>query len=178
MSKRKTSQTSKHTLLKPGDVICLVEGMRIHAPIREKYISAQSCFNEELNYHTITIGKKLRAHIPTNQELAEMVYSKINGALPFVTLQDVEKFIVSLTPTDNKGKNLEFDTSCFAGYYTVIEAKFDGAGNGHGPKDTYPNGWHVFCTKNGDGTKVDFYQTGFFDAMIKPEMIEPVLVAK
>jgi hypothetical protein len=46
-------------------------------------------------------------------------------------------------------------------------------GGGPGHNDHYPDGHHVYCVKaDATQSKVDFYQTGAFTAMI-PE-IEPV----
>ena len=63
----------------------------------------------------------------------------------------------------------QFDYLC--GKYIVIKTLMDGGG----PSDDggYPDGWHVFCVKaDEENVKVDFYQSGFFTAMI--ENIEPV----
>ena len=63
-----------------------------------------------------------------------------------------------------------------AGRYVVYKIANDGGGTGMGPHDVYPNGHHVFCERLDDpSVKVDFYQSGFFTAMI--EHIEPVAKA-
>jgi hypothetical protein len=55
----------------------------------------------------------------------------------------------------------------FKGRYVVLETTFDGGGTGHGPGDIFPDGHHVHCQRlTGYNTKVDFYQTGCFTAMI------------
>ena len=59
------------------------------------------------------------------------------------------------------------------GKYVVTQTTMDGGGTGHGPNDTYPSGHHVFCVNVDDGeTKIDFYQSGCFTAMIRD--IEPI----
>lgn len=58
-----------------------------------------------------------------------------------------------------------------AGRYVVVKTTSDGGGTGMGPYDVYPNGHHVYAER-ADGTKVDFYQSGCFTAMI--ENISPV----
>jgi hypothetical protein len=64
-----------------------------------------------------------------------------------------------------------------AGKYIVYKTSQDGGGTGHGPNDVYPNGHHVFAEDiNGNGLKVDFYQTGSFTAMITD--ISPIAKAK
>ena len=57
------------------------------------------------------------------------------------------------------------------GKYIVYKTAFDGGGqNFDGP---YPNGHHVFCEKmDGSKTRVDFYQSGSFTAMIYD--LEPI----
>ncbi len=57
------------------------------------------------------------------------------------------------------------ELSYLAGEYTVYKTATEGGGTGHGPWDVYPDGHHVYAERN-DGTKIDFYQTGCFTAMI------------
>ena len=52
-----------------------------------------------------------------------------------------------------------------AGRYIVYKAVKEGGGTGHGSGDIYYDGYHVYAQKE-DGTKVDFYQSGSFTAMI------------
>ena len=53
------------------------------------------------------------------------------------------------------------------GQYIVYKITTDEGGKGHGPHDAYPYGHHVYCEKiYNPTTKVDFYQTGSFTAMI------------
>ncbi len=100
-----------------------------------------------------------------------------------------EKFIYSNRTTDEKkrtdvkiGEILScktceevFDTSIFEGEYRVVATAEDGGGTGMGKYDYYPNGHHVFCEKKDNSNIfVDFYQTGAFTAMIKPEEIKPL----
>lgn len=61
------------------------------------------------------------------------------------------------------------------GRFAVTKCFMGGGGTGHGPHDTYPDGWHVFAEKmDNRDIKVDFYQSGCFTAMILPEEITPV----
>ena len=57
----------------------------------------------------------------------------------------------------------EFDY--LQGKYVVTKTSFEGGGSCH--NDTYPDGHRVYCV-NADHKhlKIDFYQTGFFTAMI------------
>lgn len=65
------------------------------------------------------------------------------------------------------------DFSHLAGRYGVYFTVWDGEVTGHGEGDSYEKGYHVFCEKVGDpSTKVDFYQTGDFVALIKD--IQPI----
>ncbi len=62
-----------------------------------------------------------------------------------------------------------------AGKYIVIKTAMDGGGQGHGPGDIYPDGYHVYCEcadPGKRGTFIDFYQSGSFNAMI--EKILPI----
>lgn len=65
--------------------------------------------------------------------------------------------------------NVSGELQYIAGIYVVYKTAFDGGGSGH--NDTYPNGHHVFAEKK-DGTRIDFWQTGCFNAMI--EDIKPI----
>jgi len=62
----------------------------------------------------------------------------------------------------------EFDY--LQGDYVVQSVAEDGGGWAH--RDSIPDGHHVFCERTDGKYKVDFYQTGFFNAMI--EEIEPI----
>jgi len=62
------------------------------------------------------------------------------------------------------------------GDFVVTRTSFSGGGSGMGDHDTYPNGHHVYCqrlkadgTFDENGTKVSFYQSGSFNAMILPK---------
>lgn len=73
----------------------------------------------------------------------------------------------------------EFKTKKFAGKYVVTDTSLSGGGGA--PHDSYPDGWHVIAQKlskdghhTGKGVVINFYQTGCFTAMIKPEEIAPV----
>ncbi|MGD9697525.1 hypothetical protein [Acinetobacter sp.] len=68
---------------------------------------------------------------------------------------------------------IDIDLDYLVGKYVVYKTVSDGGGTGHGPHDVYPNGYHVYCEKYDDTkVKVDFYQSGDFEAMIKD--IKPV----
>lgn len=63
------------------------------------------------------------------------------------------------------------------GKYIVTYTCMDGGGTGMGPNDVFPDGHHIFCENVNDRSiKIDFYQSGCFNAMI--ENIEPVGKAK
>ena len=101
-------------------------------------------------------GMKVYAMVPEH-----FVYSNRRGSL-------------KLTHHDVKiGGELDY----LAGKYVVTKTIMDGGGTGRGPHDVYPNGHHVFCVNIDDeNTKIDFYQSGFFTAII--ENIEPIGKAK
>jgi hypothetical protein len=57
-----------------------------------------------------------------------------------------------------------------AGTYIVIKTNMEGGSTG---RDSYPDGHRVYCVKADDkDRKIDFYQSGFFSAMITE--IEPI----
>lgn len=71
---------------------------------------------------------------------------------------------------------LGMNTDWLAGRYIVTATGMQGGGTGHGPHDVYPDGHHVTAEKipadgiDGIGqprTKVSFYQSGAFTAMIR-----------
>ena len=65
------------------------------------------------------------------------------------------------------------DFSYLAGRYVVYKTASEGGGTGHGPHDIFPDGHHVYCERIGKPpTRVDFYQSGCFTAMI--EDIKPI----
>lgn len=74
----------------------------------------------------------------------------------------------SLTPAWGEaliGGELAF----LAGRYVVYKTCHNGGGvNGTGRDDVYPDGHHVFCERLDDSAavRVDFYQSGFFTAML------------
>jgi hypothetical protein len=72
-------------------------------------------------------------------------------------------------------------TSFLEGKWIVTKTTLDGGGTGHGARDVYPNGHHVFIereSEEGHTMKADFYQSGAFTAMILPDEIEVVGKAK
>jgi len=59
------------------------------------------------------------------------------------------------------------------GEYVVVSTEYCGGGTGMGPHDVFPDG-HMVIAKpvNGRGTRVSFYQTGCFTAMLEnPKII-------
>lgn len=77
----------------------------------------------------------------------------------------------------NQKGNFELDRGCvlinddlkyLTGKYAVDHTSLDGGS----PQDDYPSGHHVFCVSLENDTKIDFYQTGFFSAMIQD--IQPI----
>ncbi len=81
------------------------------------------------------------------------------------------------------GSNLEhmqeievgaYDESRGEALFVVVTACLDGGGEGHGPGDTYPDGWHIKArrlnddgTYNSNGEWIDFYQSGCFTNLIR-----------
>ncbi len=60
---------------------------------------------------------------------------------------------------------IEGELSYLAGEYVVYKTSEDGGGP-CSDGSSYPSGHHVFCERASDRARVDFYQTGFFTAMI------------
>jgi len=64
-----------------------------------------------------------------------------------------------------------------AGAYVVDKTAMVGGGTGHGPHDTYPDGWEVTALLLKDQEKeISFFQSGCFNGML-PD-IEPIGRAK
>ena len=86
-----------------------------------------------------------------------------------------QKLVFDNTPRSKKltehlvvlGSSLDSAIGGLAGYYLVTKAFEDGSGVGHGPHDSYPDGWKVVCERlSSPNQEVSFYQTGSFTAMI------------
>ena len=60
------------------------------------------------------------------------------------------------------------------GQYVVERTTRDGGGSAF--DGDFPSGHHVWCTRVDppDGKQLDFYQSGFFTAMIRPDEIQPI----
>ncbi len=114
----------------------------------------------------------------TNLQIGD-VFELKNGMRFYAKV--AEKYIYANRSGSNKKATSNFVLSDakhlkkFAGKYIVVDTKFDGVGIGMGPHDVFPNGHHVFARKmyemgddvayNKNGLKIDFYQSGSFNAM-------------
>jgi len=69
-------------------------------------------------------------------------------------------------------------------YFVVEAARYQGGGSGGGVNDVYPDGWHVEARRlntsqkyDPNGEVISFYQTGFFNYMVKdPEIVEKMKI--
>lgn len=151
-------------LLQRGDVIRIKKGMKVYAKIPEMFVFSNRRESTGIVRHDIKIGEVRYSKFQISNDIKETL--KRNG----LEINDEQ-----IAYFNGLGTTLSFDTNKFEGEYTVYYAGSDGGGSGMGHFDTYPNGHHVFCEKNDDsGIEIDFYQTGSFTAMIRPEEIEPI----
>lgn len=121
---------------------------------------------EEGDIITIKTGMSISVQVP------EMfVYSNRRDSKALTTTT------VKVGSILDNGNGETFNTKKFAGNYLVEKTTFEGGGQAH--NDTFPDGHHVVATKlkkdneySATGTKIEFYQTGFFNCMIKPDDIQ------
>ena len=154
-------------LLQKGDIIRLEKGMKVYAVL-------PAIFQDYRITSPVTVGRRTDIKIGTvyhrdavsKDNLTSKLIERIDRVIE-VTEEQVSTFVDSLNP-DLSAK--DFDTSIYVGEYIVECVSCDGGGCQHnmsGGLESWPNGWHVFCTKQDDPSiKVDFYQTGCFTAMI------------
>lgn len=158
-------------LLQKGDIIRLEKGMEVYAEIPKNVYFCNRPFSTETTEQAIEIGRIYRSDEVSKDSLISDIMKSINSHIP-VTKEQVTALVDSLN-LDFSAK--EFDTSIYAGEYVVDWAISNGGGSQACSSgiETYPNGWHVFCTKKEDTSiHVHFYQTGCFTAMI--EDIHPI----
>ena len=157
-------------LLKAGDVIKLEKGMNVYANMPDKFIYRNRTFSDNISHVKITIGKK---YVRTPETL-ETVEKEVEKALATLGISNVEEQIRRFVKSLNLDMSVEeYDTSVFEGEYVVARTTNEGGGTFAcaSGKDSYPNGYHVFCQKmDNKDIVVDFYQTGNFTAMIEDIM--------
>lgn len=152
-------------LLQRGDVIRLVRGMKVYAKMPDKFRYQNAPFSDEITKSDIVIGKIYRREEVSKDSVIEEVGDRLEHVVP-ATYEQVKDFVESLG-LDYEAQ--EFDASIYEGEYMVDYVSCDGGGIQGTPSgyETYPNGWHVFCTKKDNPSiQVDFYQTGCFTAVI------------
>lgn len=73
------------------------------------------------------------------------------------------------------------DPSRATAKFVVETAKTQGGGNGHGPHDTYPDGWYIRArrlnekgTYNPKGEVICFYMSGCFTCVVEPRDVKIV----
>lgn len=161
-------------LLQKGDKIRLEKGMKVYAPIPNKFLFDNTPFSTEVyESEAIEIGKYYRKKLVTKEELiiqsieaiARIVHISADKLIN-MSRKEMETFIDSLCLNFDEE---EFDSSIYAGEYIVECVSFGGGGVQGTPSgsEIYPNGWRVFCVKVDDPSiHVNFYQTGSFTAVI------------
>jgi hypothetical protein len=80
---------------------------------------------------------------------------------------------VTRTPT--------YDEARGTARFVVTNAKMTGGGTGHGPHDTFPDGWQIEARKlaqdgsyDPSGETIYFYMTGCFTTMVHPGELDVV----
>jgi len=164
-------------LLQKGDIIRLEKGMKVYAVLPAIFQYYRITSPSTVGMRTdIKIGTVYHRDAVSKDNLVSQLVESIDRVIE-VTEKQVSAFVDSLNP-DLSAK--DFDTSIYAGEYIVDRVFCNGGGTQScmsGGFESWPDGWHVFCTKQDDPSiKVDFYQTGSFTAMI-PD-ITPINVTK
>lgn len=158
-------------LLQKGDIIRLEKGMSVYANVPDNMLFSSRPFSTTETKSLVEIGRVYRKMETSKPKIIAEIVAAINKVVE-VSEQQVEDFVNSLN-FDYSAK--EFDTSIYEGEYVVDYVDSNGGGKAISLFSVieYPDGWHVYCyKKDNPSIKVDFYQTGFFTAMI-PD-IEPI----
>lgn len=158
-------------LLQRGDIINLENGMTVYAEIPEKFYFYKSQFSSKLCKVAVNIGTTYIKKAVSEDDILKKIRNNITSTGIFGIYNIPSELISSFSKDLIKKLNLNlseetFDSSVFAGKYVVDYAFSDGGGSSS--DGGYPSGHHVFCHKIDDPSiSVDFYQTGYFTAMIK-----------
>lgn len=170
-------------LLKEGDVIFLKKGMEVYADIPEKYVYSNRQLSNKLTTHDMTVGEYHSSNPDITKErqkiandIIESFDTHLGVKLKNDDALDVLEFVKKHIPA--------WKTDTFIldeGEFVVTKTSFSGGGTGMGDHDVYPSGHHVYCqrlnadgTFNEKGTKVSFYQSGCFTAMIYPKQLKVI----
>lgn len=160
--------------------------MKVYANIPDKFIYSNNMLSDKISGHDVIVGRKYTA-LPIgtgiNDTVREISHA-FSGCLGLeVPKEKIKSFVKELV--DAKSKNDSLKTfKLDAGEFIVIKTAYEGGGSAMF-NDSYPDGHHVFCKRvkvNGDydenGNSIDFYQSGSFSAMIKPEELKLIETKK
>jgi len=77
--------------------------------------------------------------------------------------------------TKRKANTDRSDPSNGKAVFEVLDARYSGGGYGHGFHDVYPDGWCIRARRvDKPEVIIEFYQSGCFTTVIKPEDIERI----
>lgn len=160
----------KKDFLTTGDVITIKNGMKVYTKIPEMFVYSNRPTSEKLTSSDVIVGKtySTKGDITDSIEnVAKGVVERFSWEGFEITFEDALDFVKSKA---GEAKNKSFKIE--EGDFIVVDTSFEGGGTGHGPHDVYPDGHRVYCKKlkNGkydkNGVEVNFYQSGYFTAMI------------
>jgi len=165
-----------HKILKVGDVILLQDGMDVYTELPSKFIYDNRKLSTKLAKSGIVVGITIKTSIDITKEktnVASDIVLAFKSNLGYdVSLDTVNYFIDSVVASPSATEEFIVE----AGAFVVLDTKYDGGGSG----DYSFSGHHVFCKRlkdgkyDANGQEVDFYQSGGFTAMIKPDEIQPI----
>lgn len=159
-------------MLKVGDIIELRTGHKIYTEVPECFVFENMGLSKVKSHHEIIVNKKYNAFTIDIYSLITDVYQAFLRVGFKADRKAVTKFVnAQIGPKRNNNEIFCFN----GGKFVVIKTKLDGGSTG---RDPYPDGHHVFVKrlkKNGsydkNGDEADFYQSGYFTAMIKEHQI-------
>lgn len=174
------SRSKKSKLLRAGDVIQIEKGMEIYAVIPARFVYSNATYSTKNAQTNLKVGVRLE-NAEFNTNLSKKIQKAVLDAIEFqvgirpikLTEEFVERVIME---AKSKLGEPSFDTSVLAGEYLVVSARSAGGS----PDQNYPDGWHITALRMKDGaydpagTKIEFFQTGCFNATITPEQIQPI----
>ena len=161
-------------LLQKGNEFSISRGMRVYHSMPGHFVFGNSA--ETTPRETdVTVGDVMKSGFEDTMKYAA---KRIIESLCHCTLKEplteaaAEKMVRQLA---QEPAEKTLDTSYLVGDYRVTKTLYSGGGSQmtmSGHPDDYPDGWRVYAEKIEDpSVKINFYQSGAFTAMIRPEQL-------